>query len=934
MFLKLSRPGAKTFFGLSLILGGLLVYLGGYPKSVEQSVEAQQPPQCPNCSPDMDRVIYAPTIGLPEADPGKIVLNCRSMHQMDVVPTFYTESGDAIAGDMVHLQPAEIRFVTIDSLIPEADRGQHTWGGMSLSYFGKLMEVWAQITLPGVGERGSSDITFSVLNGAGSDSQEAVWWQPRPGKRVIVLGNSSGTSIHTTAQFADGTTEAMDIAAHATHYIRDNLGGNAPDGPASVKLTTVGPAGSLKANGYIMSTSNSPNNRFASSIRFYEPQTVVQPKLFATNFRAKNSSSHLLLRNTSTTVVTATPVFRPTEGDGEPVTLPSVSINALQSVEVDLQPLLSAAATRTDLESVSVELENDKSPGSLIGALYVKNLSNGVRYDVPLRDSGRLRNSTGAYPWRLDGDYKTTVTVTSVGTESVGLRVLIFYNGGQYTLSPSDLAPGKSVRFDLRRIRDDQVPDQYGHVIPLSATGGQFDWGIINPSDQTRLAGRSEVVSAADNVSSSYSCNYCCPPQGPSYTVPPVSLMEGETANFSVTEWWYNCYGWGFPSQGSIPGLSTVQSTTVSATMLAKGTMQAQGLIAGDAIWGSSEYPYYWSYEGPYDCYSGYDMVTSGGPVVVGPTVTNVTSDSNTYKITSIVGNPNYIHFVTPKGTGAITLTATISPDTQEIRDHIDWEGATKQYKNPLVATLSSRGTAGKTVVKIKYNGHTIKEMRVWVVWATITSADVANVSLPNAPAGNPAGPGFQLTGGYDFTHTIQPSTMITDTDRPDFSGPNLHPAPGGNHPIYGFPLSGGANKKWDNSRQMRFKLLNPNNIGVNDTAFHSFGFPSDVLNYPVSDVEGNDDAGVDGETNDPYSNGGVLTGHDEVLVNVAHRGGMDGNTFEFRPHFLEFTRLEIEGVWFRISDFYPWRFPHAFIRQNGAWVDNGSVKALNNSGF
>jgi hypothetical protein len=42
--------------------------------------------------------------------------------------------------------------------------------------------------------------------------------------------------------------------------------------------------------------------------------------------------------------------------------------------------------SRHDLDSVSVEIENNSAAGSLIGALYVRNQQTGVTYDVPLRD--------------------------------------------------------------------------------------------------------------------------------------------------------------------------------------------------------------------------------------------------------------------------------------------------------------------------------------------------------------------------------------------------------------------------------------------------------------------------------------------------------------------------------------------------------------------
>lgn len=76
---------------------------------------------CPTCSTPTQRTIYAPIIGLPEADPGSIVLNCRSTEVKQATPTFYTSEGQAIAGDIIELQPSEIRFVTIESLRSTAD---------------------------------------------------------------------------------------------------------------------------------------------------------------------------------------------------------------------------------------------------------------------------------------------------------------------------------------------------------------------------------------------------------------------------------------------------------------------------------------------------------------------------------------------------------------------------------------------------------------------------------------------------------------------------------------------------------------------------------------------------------------------------------------------------------------------------------------------
>ena len=178
------------------------------------------PPPQPPCPAPTVQTIYAPTIGLPEIASGRIVLNSRIDTLTDVQLTFYTEEGLAVPGPLVHVQPAEIRYLEIASLIPAGQRWRVLWGGVSLSYSGKVFDLWAQITLLGSLNSGSSDVTFSVLNGRGSDTQEGVWWMPRGGRAIVALGNSSDTSIRTQLEYSSGDSQAVDLAPHATEYVR------------------------------------------------------------------------------------------------------------------------------------------------------------------------------------------------------------------------------------------------------------------------------------------------------------------------------------------------------------------------------------------------------------------------------------------------------------------------------------------------------------------------------------------------------------------------------------------------------------------------------------------------------------------------------------------------------------------------------------------
>jgi hypothetical protein len=292
-------------------------------------------------------------------------------------------------------------------------------------------------------------------------------------------------------------------------------------------------------------------------------------------------------------------------------------------------------------------------------------------------------------------------------------------------------------------------------------------------------------------------------------------------------------------------------------------------------------------------------------------------------------GNPTITHFVTPKKPGTVILTATVSPDTPTTRAQVTWEGATAVPGNPLQATVSANAAA-KHVVKVKVAGRVELELRVWVVWATITTTDVP-ITVTDPTTINAGKQGALITGGFNFVHRIAPATIITDSDRPNLRGANTVGPPGGNHPLFGVPLSRGANRKWDNTRQIRAKIVNPAAIPAAD-----FLQPPavNIPNYPANDVEGNDDRSPNEETNDPYTNGGVLNGFDSPNDGVAHSAGRDGDTYEYRLHFREFARLELAGVWHRISDFFLWRIHIRFKKVRGKWVNDNTTKATDNNGF
>ena len=91
--------------------------------------------------------------------------------------------------------------------------------------------------------------------------------------------------IHTKLDYSDADSQELDIAPHATEYMRLHSHGNKGNGQSeSVRVVTVGPTGSLKAAGVVMAA----DSQIASSIRFYDIKSVVQPNLFATHLHLKS----------------------------------------------------------------------------------------------------------------------------------------------------------------------------------------------------------------------------------------------------------------------------------------------------------------------------------------------------------------------------------------------------------------------------------------------------------------------------------------------------------------------------------------------------------------------------------------------------------------------------------------------------------------------
>ncbi len=307
--------------------------------------------------------------------------------------------------------------------------------------------------------------------------------------------------------------------------------------------------------------------------------------------------------------------------------------------------------------------------------------------------------------------------------------------------------------------------------------------------------------------------------------------------------------------------------------------------------------------------------------------------DPNSHKIPSKQYANNILgkeHIVCVKDTGDIVLRAILNNSIPDIaKNKVTWTCSGGSVTSPaygadpdskLTAKLSS-ATPGKYPVTMSLDGNVMWEGVVWVIWANI--APTQHQMVLTATSG-----GINLSCPINFIHTIVPASVITDTDHPNLEGslPAGVTAPDGYNSC-NQSVAGGANRKWDSSRQIKGKYTSPPNITVACT---------DNLNlqYSNSNIVGTDDVGQIDERNEPYLENATLSGEDIPGRTWRNNVGTDGNTAQHNIQFREFTRVLLGNTWYRCSDWCPWRIELKFKKTAGIWEDNGSSQALGNINF
>jgi hypothetical protein len=273
-------------------------------------------------------------------------------------------------------------------------------------------------------------------------------------------------------------------------------------------------------------------------------------------------------------------------------------------------------------------------------------------------------------------------------------------------------------------------------------------------------------------------------------------------------------------------------------------------------------------------------------------TVEVASSDKRTAKIPSVLVPEGVDHFVTVKGSKAVTLRATPSPDTPKNRKDLKWISDDGKTLETGAIAHFDRDASRMQVVRVGF-GPTMRTIIVWVVWAELKSevvgpSKIDKLTLAATSWWTPASatkPGiYAAAGRIDWLAEITPKNIIVDPDRPAISDqPPVAPPGEGAYPPKGF-------EGWQVAVQERAKTYR-GKVGSSAFSKDESGWgPSgggSRLRTPTSPYHG------------PSPFGGNLRWIEELADNV----GVAGNYERGRKNARAFVRVQLGATWYVCSD-------------------------------
>jgi len=649
-----------------------------------------------------------------------LMLNNKGPAPVEVKPTLFSLTGERL--DVAPVTVAGESFRNIDLRELGALPGtRFEQGSLQLFHLGPDLVIGAQMYLVDEARSLSFDEKLSEFQTAASTQLESVWWLPsQESITTLILSNTSDSEVttHTLVQMGNGRAEGINptLLPHETQLISlkpENSGNKrgTKNQVGSASISHSGPKGAVLARTLVEDS----RSGYSFSAQFYSPQGGKSSGYQGVGLRLETPTGEKLnpvvvARNIGDveTYLTGRMPYTTADGRDGVVQLPKIKLTAGEAQSLDIRRVIAKAIASENIGAASLEFEYTTAPGSVVMVAETVSQDGNQVFRVPMWDVPAQRNGTGGYPWFIEGDSSTFVYIKNVTDEEQHFTFSLTYDGGDYSLGVKPIKARQTVAFDLRALRDNQVPDERNQTIPLNATRGKIVWSVRG-RNSLALLGRSEQVDVTKGISSSYACFMCCPnsfrfseisPVGLGLTVTSFTTVRGRerdtTCYGSLTPWYYFGDTWTVDNSSVISSSGTGDAADVTGVGVGSATLTAH--------WEVFNFTMEHDLNGPY-CVESSEMTDPAAPVDVGPHINSISPSrgpvGNTVSI-EIFGygfDPNATKLVNVSGSG------------------VSVSGIGQINGGPITADLNfaSDATAGNRDLTVTISGFTSNSVNFFV---------------------------------------------------------------------------------------------------------------------------------------------------------------------------------------------------------------------------
>ncbi len=332
---------------------------------------------------------------------------------------------------------------------------------------------------------------------------------------------------------------------------------------------------------------------YSNVVQFSNPSGGSSSEYQGVGFQIEDIANQSLtpviaVRNvgTATATVTAKVPYTRTDGTKGSITLPIEQLSGGEMRLLKVQRIIQRVQ-QENIKVASLEITYDTAPGSVIVAAHSVSDDHNQVFRVPLWDPLGQRSPTGGYPWHIEGTSATETYIKNIADyEEDYVAFLVWENGGIYMIGLKPLVAHETVQIDVKKLRDEQIPDERGRTIPLYISSGQLQWTLRRkdnlPDNDERanlaLIGRSEQVDLTKKIVNSYACQNCCAGNFVSgYATPyPGDAEFGQNVQYAAYEVGQTCYG--FPYSMQIPSPTWSSSSQNIAVINTNGLATTVGV--------------------------------------------------------------------------------------------------------------------------------------------------------------------------------------------------------------------------------------------------------------------------------------------------------------------------------------------------------------------